>query len=131
MSDVADAAGTPAIDERGEAELVLGKRTYALRPSYQAIRTIEKKTGRSLLELTDAGRRVAVRSRLRADGRLVVDDERGAEAARELGDRDAAQRQFAVGDRRRVGEEVEERGFRGWLHPASIVTLAAVTLLLI
>lgn len=44
-----------AIAERGEHELVLAGVTYVLRPSHAAIRAIERKTERSLLELLRLG----------------------------------------------------------------------------
>lgn len=43
------------VDERGETELRLADVRYRLRPSHQAIRAIERKTGFSLLELVRLG----------------------------------------------------------------------------
>ncbi len=45
-----------AIDERGEHELRLAGVTYRLRPSHAALRSIEKKTDRSVLRLVQLGR---------------------------------------------------------------------------
>ncbi|HEX7742279.1 MAG TPA: GTA-gp10 family protein, partial [Sphingobium sp.] len=42
---------TDAIDIRGEVDLVLEGQAYVLRPSYQAIVAMEKKTGKPLVEL--------------------------------------------------------------------------------
>jgi len=49
-----------AIPERGEHDLVLAGINYRLRPSHAAIRAIEKKTERSLLELIQLASRGAL-----------------------------------------------------------------------
>lgn len=51
-----------AIPERGEHELVLAGVPYRLRPSHAAIRAIEQKTERSLLELLRFGNMGALTS---------------------------------------------------------------------
>ena len=38
--------------ERGEVDLTLGGVTYLLRPSYEAMRAIERQTGKTLLQLS-------------------------------------------------------------------------------
>ena len=48
-------AEVSANPHRGEHELVLGERTYLLRPSWAAIDAIERKTERSLTELVRMG----------------------------------------------------------------------------
>ncbi len=58
--DVREAAALPseqpsANSERGEHELVLAGTTYRLRPSFTALVAIEKKTGKSGLELVRMG----------------------------------------------------------------------------
>src|SRR5262249_25072080 len=55
------------------------------------------------------GRRGPVGTRPRTDRHLVVDEERRAELAREVGRRDAAERERAVLDPGGVGEELEHR----------------------
>ena len=52
------------------------------------------------------GRGRAVRPRLRAHGRLVVDDERRPEPLDELRRAQPADRQLTVGDGRRVGQKL-------------------------
>lgn len=47
--------GAPANKDRGEHGLVLGGRTYRLRPSFTAIQAIEAGTGRALVALARAG----------------------------------------------------------------------------
>lgn len=42
-------------DERGEDEITLGRKTYVLRPSYEAIKALEKETGKTVLELVALG----------------------------------------------------------------------------
>lgn len=44
----------------GEDELRLGKRTYVLRPSYDAVKAIETRTGATLLQLYNDGNRGAI-----------------------------------------------------------------------
>ncbi len=45
-----------ANEHRGEIDMVLGGKTYVLRPSFQAIAAFERATGLSLIQLTDAAR---------------------------------------------------------------------------
>lgn len=77
---------------RGEIDLELEGQSYVLRPSYQAIIAMEKKTGRSLIELAslaeqsmlDQGTQAIVTTELiRAWGRSIQIDEyaSGAEKA--------------------------------------------------
>ena len=56
-------AEVSANPHRGEHELVLGERTYLLRPSWAAIDAIERKTERSLTELVRMGNGGALPSR--------------------------------------------------------------------
>jgi hypothetical protein len=56
----------------------------------------------------------AVRAGVRADRRLVVDDDRRAELLGERGRADAAEDELAVLDRGRVGQQVEHRRRLAW-----------------
>jgi hypothetical protein len=49
-----------ANEERGEVSLALGARSFKLRPSYTALRAVEKKSGRSLMELARLANKVAL-----------------------------------------------------------------------
>lgn len=61
LDDELDAEGAEVgNDDRGEHELTLGRKTYALRPSYQACRRIEKKSGLTLLQLVQGGNHCAL-----------------------------------------------------------------------
>ncbi|PZU13817.1 MAG: hypothetical protein DI606_04425 [Sphingobium sp.] len=77
---------------RGEVDLILEGQTYVLRPSHQAIIAMEKKTGRSLIELASlaeqsmldqATQAIVVTELIRAWGRSIQIDEyaSGAEKA--------------------------------------------------
>lgn len=56
MVDVDMPAAQPsATSERGEHELTLGGVTYLLRPSHKAMKAIERKTDRSIMDLFRAG----------------------------------------------------------------------------
>ena len=48
-------AGEDANEDRGEHEITLAGTSYKLRPSFHAMRAIEKKTGKSLVMLARAG----------------------------------------------------------------------------
>jgi hypothetical protein len=56
MAGLRKAAAGLEPDDRGEVTLRLDGQEYHLRPSWQAIRTCEKETGRSLFELTNIAR---------------------------------------------------------------------------
>lgn len=81
-----------ANEVRGEIDLVLEGQSYVLRPSHQAIIAMEKKTGRSLIELAalaeqsmldQATQAIVVTELIRAWGRSIQIDEyaSGAEKA--------------------------------------------------
>lgn len=56
-------AASPAVDSRGRMLMPLGDADYVLRPSWEAIDTIEETLGRSLLELSAAATSGALRIR--------------------------------------------------------------------
>ena len=71
-----------------------------------------------------------IRPRLRANGRLVVDDERRPEPFDELRRAQSSDRQLAVDDGGRVGQELCKSRLNRWLHAETIVTLGDVSLLI-
>ena len=71
------------------------------------------------------GSRGAIGPRLCAQSRLVVDDERRAEAPRELCRSDPAEDELGAGEGGAVGEELVEGGVDSWLGHGSMVTLGA------
>ncbi|NLS28157.1 hypothetical protein S2M10_31660 [Sphingomonas sp. S2M10] len=120
-ADVAP-AGT-GNEERGEHELVLGGKTYVLRPSFEAIAAAEKKAGYALtvlarmantgeLSLRQVGVIAAELIRAGSDSDFVrnVDDERIAQLAYEAGMRTIMPRlalvliDAALGGRKASGE---------------------------
>lgn len=60
MTEPETAVDSTANEVVGEDELKLGKRSYVLRPSYEAVKAVEAKTGATLLELYNDGNRGAI-----------------------------------------------------------------------
>lgn len=101
--------------ERGEHELVLADVSYRLRPSHGAIRQIEKKTERSLLEIIQ----LASRGALTFDQLGIV----AAELIRAGAENDLDRRV----DPERIGELIFEGGVGPALARVQLALLDAAT----
>jgi hypothetical protein len=113
----AAASAAAANPERGEHSLVLGARTYRLRPSHTALRAIEHETERSTLALV----------RLGNTGELTIEQLGivGAELIRAGADpKDDLTRAVAA---ERIGELIVEQGLPGVTAALTLCLLDAAT----
>ena len=110
-------AGVAAVPERGEHMLTLGDRAYRLRPSFSAIRTIEEKTGKALLELVRIGNTGAMPLAMAAQTAVGL--------IRAGADDDDRMTRAVTADR--IGELIFEQGIPGVTARLTLCLLDAAT----